>query len=138
MFGYADVQAGTCGRGEPRLQRAKNVLRDEAVKSDIGIARMAAITDGAVDGDESMPALQVPDERIALTGDSPAFLEEFGGGDDLGGCSHAHAKRYGNGAGTQAFLLSATVDQWLDSVMQVVAYVQNVPIPCGPYTLVPR
>ena len=57
-FGYAGRAGGTCGSSKPRLQRSKNVLRDEAVKSGIGIARMAAITNSAVDGDESMPTLE--------------------------------------------------------------------------------
>ena len=106
-------------RSEPRLQRTQNVLRDEAAKSGIGIARMAAITDGTVNGDESMPALQVSDKRIALTSDSPAFHEGFGGG------SHAHAKRYGHGAVTQPFLLSAAVDQGLYSFLEIAANVQR-------------
>ena len=59
---YAGRTGGAGGCGEPRLQPTKNILRVEAVKSDIGVARMAAIANGAVDGNGRMPVLQVPNE----------------------------------------------------------------------------
>ena len=115
--------AGGCR--ERRLQGTEDVLRVVAVEPDVGITRMATNSAAAVNGHGSSPTLQERDECITLTSDPVAFLESFGARKELGGCSHADAKRHRDSAGSQAFLLSAAIDERLYSFMEVAPDVQG-------------
>ena len=129
---------GAGGRGKAWLQGTKNVLRVETIKSDIGITRMAVIADGAVEGNGSMPALQMPDKRIALIRDSHAFLEGGVAGEKSGGCTHANTERHRHSARTQSRLLPAAVDQRLYLILQITANIQGLQCPAAHTSYVPK
>ena len=78
---------------------------------------MAPIADGAVDGKGIISALQVSDERIALSCDPRSLLEGCVAGKELGGGTHANAEWHRHSAGTQSRLLPTAVDQRLYSVL---------------------
>ena len=86
---------------------------------------MAEVANGAIDGKGSMPALYVPDERIALTRDPFALLGGRADGKEFCGGTHANAEWHGHSAGTQSRLLPAAADQRLYSILQIAANIQG-------------
>ena len=80
--------------------RRQNILRIEPIKSEIRVTRMAPIADGAVDGKGIISALQVSDERIALSCEPRSLLEGCVAGKELGGGTHANAEWHRHSAGT--------------------------------------
>ena len=87
---------------------------------------MAEVANGAVDGKGSIPALQAPDERIALASDPRSLLEGCVAGKELSSSAHTNAEWHRHSAGTRSpACLPTAVDQRLYSVLQIAANVQG-------------
>ena len=121
--------AGRCG--ETRLQAIEEVSAVIAVEAKIGVSRVPSIHWGSIDRRRHPVFAKTGDERVALPSDPITLGAGVLATDESGGGAHADAQRHRYGAGTQAVLLSATMNQGFMRSCRVCR-TNSAPIPWGP------